>query len=685
MSDKIRAAARQQQFLEVVSRDEAVARFECHLQLEPLGNETVSLAAALNRVLAEDVVAGVDVSGFDRSNVDGFAVRAADTFGAMEEDPRTVTLNEEVIAPGAEPRLEVQPGTATTIATGAMIPRGADAVVMVEDTDVIDEPGERGGVSPPVTEVDEATNDTRGLTPHGSPLLLITRAVAAGANITFAGTDIARGETVIRAGRLITSREIGVLAAIGCETVNVFRKPRVAVISTGNEIVPPGEERPPGFVYDSNLSILTAAITELGGEPVPLGVVRDDEARLDEFLKRGLECDAVVMSGGTSKGAGDLSYRVVSRLTDPGIVVHGAALKPGKPICLAVTNRKPVVILPGFPTSAIFTFHEFVAPVIRRLAGRKEKPRGQVQARVPMRINSDRGRTEYVLVGLVKADGPRPVGSSLARARGLLTAYPLGKGSGSVTTFSHADGFIKIDAQTEYLEADAIVDVHLLDEQIEPADLVVIGSHCVGLDYLLSEMERRGFTTKVMHVGSTGGLNAAKRGECDLAGMHLLDAKTGEYNRPFLNDDLELIPGYGRMQGFVFREDDSRFADTDAEQFVTAALADESCRMINRNAGSGTRILIDELLAGEKPAGYAVQAKSHNAVAAAVQQGRGDWGVCIETVAREYGLSFVPIREERYDFALPKARAESAAVREFITILESDTTRTELRARGFNA
>jgi len=635
---------RQQQFLEVVSRDEAIARFTRHLRLEPLGAETVELDAALNRILAEDVVSDVDVSGFDRSNVDGFAVQAADTFGAMEEQPQTLMLGSDVIVPGVPPGQEISGGTAAAIATGAMIPRGADAVVMVEDTDV---------------------DDT-----EGGQRLQVTRAVAPGENITFAGTDIARGETVLRQGRQLTSREIGVLAAIGRERVKVYRKPRVAVISTGDEIVPPGAERPAGFVYDSNRHILAAAIEELGAEPLSLGVVRDDERQLEEFLRRGLEQDAVVLSGGTSKGAGDLSYRVVSRLSDPGIVVHGAALKPGKPICLAVTGGKPVVILPGFPTSAIFTFHEFVAPVLRRISGRRQTSRSVVRAKVPLRINSHRGRTEYVLVGLVRGEG-EPV------------AYPMGKGSGSVTTFSAADGFLTVDAQTEFVEAGVTVDVQLLDEQIEPADLVVIGSHCVGLDRILSEMERRGFSTKVLHVGSMGGLAAAKRGECDLAGIHLLDAKSGKYNRPFLTDDLELIPGYGRMQGIVYRPGDSRFEGKTVEAALADAVGDSACRMINRNAGSGTRILTDELLQGAKPSGYAVQAKSHNAVAAAVQQHRGDWGVAIETVAREYGLAFLPVRREQYDFVVPKARRERPAVREFAAILQTPQMRSALAGRGF--
>jgi len=642
----ISAAARQEQFLEVIGRDEATHRFQQHLKLEPLGAETIPLSKSLGRVLAQDVVSPVDVSGFDRSNVDGFALQAADTFEAMEEKPRQVTLNNEVLSPGVEPKLTIAPGTATTIATGGMVPRGADAVVMIEHTELVQE------------ESGEAS------------LLEITHAVAPGQNITFAGTDIAKGETILRAGQLLTSREIGVLAAIGLAEVSVYRKPQVAIISTGDEIVAPGEPRPAGMVYDSNLAILSAAVEELGGEPVPLGIVCDDEEKLQQCLDQALKFDVIVLSGGTSKGAGDISYHVVSRLDDPGIVAHGVALKPGKPICLAVAHGKPVVILPGFPTSAVFTFHEFVAPVIRSLAGHPRQSPDVVKAVLPMRINSERGRTEYLLVGLVKTEDG-------------LAAYPMGKGSGSVTTYSCADGFITIGQQMEIVEAGSTVDVHLLSEKLKPAALVVIGSHCIGLDYLLGEMQRRGFSTKAIHVGSTGGLNAAKRGECDIAGIHLMDPETGQYNHPLLTPDLDLIPGYRRMQGIVFRSGDSRFEGKSISEAVRNALSDPDCRMINRNAGSGTRILIDQLLKGNQPPGYPVQAKSHNAVAAAVVQNRADWGMAIDTVAKDYGLSFLPHQEEHYDFAVPKHRRDRPAVIAFRELLAETRVRERLDEMGF--
>ncbi len=651
------AGREQDQFLEVIDRDEAERRFQAAIDLTPLGEEVVALEAALGRVLAADVAAPVDVPFFDRSNVDGFAVRAADTFGASEQHPRRLHVNAEILATGVEPRSELAAGTATVIATGGMVPRGADAVVMVEFTR---------------TERDE---------------VLIFRPAVPGAAVSFAGSDIGAGEIVLRRGELLSSRETGVLAALGIGRVRVYRRPRVTIISTGDEIIAPGEPMRPGLVYDSNAVILADAVRELGGEPIGLGIVADNEPDLAVRLKAALAADVVLLSGGTSKGAGDLSYRVVSKLPPPSdqrsaIVAHGVALKPGKPICLAATRvapdrrNVPVVILPGFPTSAIFTFHEFVAPVIRALGGRRREPAGVVPARLPVRVNSERGRTEYLLVGLV--DGPRG-----------LAAYPMGKGSGSVTTFSRADGFVVIPREREQLEEDSVVSVQLLGRTIEPADLVAIGSHCVGLDLLLGLLHDRGLRVKSLAVGSTGGITAARRGECDVAGVHLLDPNTDSYNLPFLTPDLVLVRGYTRMQGLVYRPDDGRFCDRTLADAVGAALADPLCRMVNRNRGSGTRVLIDRLLAssGEprQPPGYFVEVKSHNAVAAAVAQGRADWGLAIETVARAARLGFLPMRDEQYDFVIPSVRLDRPSVRAFLAVLQADDARDLLRTHGLIA
>jgi putative molybdopterin biosynthesis protein len=406
---------------------------------------------------------------------------------------------------------------------------------------------------------------------------------------------------------------------------------------------------------------------------VPLGIVGDDESALEAALERGLAgADVVVISGGTSKGSGDLSYRVLGRRT-PGIVVHGVALKPGKPVCLGAIGATPVAILPGFPTSAIFTFHEFVAPVIRRLAGLGPGSRDAVAAHMALRCNSERGRTEYLLVNLVQtpsADG--------------WTAYPMGKGSGSVTTFSRADGFVIIPRTQEYLEAGEPVSVTLLGRGLEPADLVAIGSHCVGLDRILSILANaQGLRVKTLWVGSQGGLSAASRGECDLAGVHLLDPATDRYNVPFLPAGVRLVRGYDRMQGLVYRQGDPRFEGRSVSDAVNAATDDAACLLVNRNRGSGTRVLIDGLLAGRKPPGSAVEVRSHNAVAAAVSQGRADWGVAIAPVARSYGLAFTPVRVEQYDFAVPDDRWNRPVVAAFRALLAEPESRRALAELGF--
>ncbi len=237
----------------------------------------------------------------------------------------------------------------------------------------------------------------------------IGRALTAGSGVSFAGTDITAGETVLRRGQILTSRDTGVLAAIGVATVDVWRKPIVAILSTGDEIIPPGQPMQPARIYDSNAQVLADAVRELGGEPLRLGITPDDADALRAKVRDALEAaDIVLLSGGTSKGAGDISYRVVAELTDPGIVAHGVALKPGKPICLAASGGRPVVVLPGFPTSAIFTFHEFVAPVLSSMAGRTHEERATVQARLAVRVNSEIGRTEYLLVGLVEIPTASP-------------------------------------------------------------------------------------------------------------------------------------------------------------------------------------------------------------------------------------------------------------------------------------
>ncbi|MBR0899605.1 molybdopterin biosynthesis protein [Bradyrhizobium tropiciagri] len=632
----------QDQFLTILSREEAIARFEAALFPRQLPSEIRRLADALGRALAADVVAPIDVPPFDRSNVDGFAVRSADLARAGEGGPVRLVLNGETISCGTAPALPVLPGTATVIATGGPVPRGADAIVMVEHT----QPAATGAIE-------------------------VRRAASPGQFVSYAGSDIARGEALLRAGTIIGSREIGMLAACGIAEVQVTRRPRVAILSTGDELVQPGETLRPAAIYDTNGAIVTAAIAENGGDASFLGAIADNEVMLEAAMRKALaDSDMLVLSGGTSKGAGDVSHRIIAKLGKPGIIAHGVALKPGKPLCLAVCDGKPVVILPGFPTSAMFTFHDMIVPVLRRMAGLPPRPDARVMAKVPVRIASELGRTEFVMVSLVEgADG--------------LIAYPSGKGSGAITSFAQADGFLKIEALADQLPAGSETEVTLLTPHVRVPDLVIVGSHCTGLDLVTTPLAHAGLVVRSIAVGSLGGLAAAKRGECDLAPIHLFDDKTETYNTPYLADGLELVPGWRRMQGIVFRKDDTRFAGLSAEEAVRAALADPACIMVNRNQGAGTRILIDRLLAGSRPDGYWNQPRSHNAVAAAVAQHRADWGMTIAPVAHVSGLGFIPLAEEHYDFALVTARKQRPAVQAFLEALASEERRAALVAAGF--
>ena len=630
----------QTQFLKVLSRDEAEAEFWAALAPAPLGTETLRLDDLGGRILAQDIAAPVDAPPFDRATVDGFAVLASDLAMASGAEPVRLALNPEVIACGTPPRIPLTSGTATQIATGGPLPRGADAVVMVEHTE-----------------------------PDGGGIL-VSRAIAPGTHLSFAGSDIARGQILLRQGTRIGSREIAMLAAVGLDRAPVWRRPRVAVLSTGDELVQPGQPLREAGIYDSNGPVITAALRENGCDALHLGAVADDEAALSAAVRAAFaQHDALILSGGTSKGAGDLTVKVISALGQPGIVAHGVALKPGKPLCLAVCDGKPVVVLPGFPTSAMFTFHELVAPALRAMAGLPPRPQDRIQARLPLRLTSELGRTEFAMVALTDSpDG--------------MVAHPVGKGSGAVTAFAQADGFVTVPALADHLPAGTIAEVTLFTPGLTAPPLSIIGSHCIGLDAVVGRLTAAGIVPRILATGSQGGLAALRRGECDLAPIHLLDPDSGHYNHPFLSEDMQLLPGWRRMQGIVYRKDDPRFdGQGTAALALERALTDPSVLMVNRNQGSGTRVLTDGLLRGRRPAGYWNQPASHNAVAAAVAQGRADWGMAIRPVADALGLGFLAVADEHYDFAAPKTPRRADLLARFTLALQDSAA--DLALLGF--
>jgi putative molybdopterin biosynthesis protein len=261
-------------------------------------------------------------------------------------------------------------------------------------------------------------------------------------------------------------------------------------------------------------------------------------------------------------------------------------------------------------------------------------------------------------------------------------AFPTAKGSGAVTSFSQADGFIEVDALAAVLDADTLAHVTLIGDSARAPDVVIMGSHDVALDVVVGALAERGFSARTIAVGSQGGVSAAMRGQCDLAPVHLVDPTTGIYNEHLLAPEISLVKGWQRMQGVLFRPGDARFEGKSAEDAVHAVRNDPACLMVNRNAGAGTRILIDKLIGGVRPPGYANQPRSHNAVAAAVAQGRADWGVAIEPVARMYGLAFLPLTPEHYDFLLVESRRDRPAVRAFLAALRDPRTRERIAALG---
>ena len=408
-----------------MSFDEAKKTIDQQLKPKPLGTKQIPLLEAHNRVLAEDATSSLDIPPFNRSTVDGYAVKAEDTFGAEENQPAKLRVCGSVVI-GELPKLSVSKGEAAEIVTGAPIPEGADAVVMVEDT-----------------------NRQNGE-------LKVFSSVTKSENVMRKGADIRNGETILKVGRLLGSREIGVLAALGMAKVKVYAVPTVGVLSTGAEVTEPGKELPPGKIYYINAYSLCAAVLESGGNPVYSGVVPDEKAVLRDALEKVLaSVDMVVTSGGVSVGPKDIMPETVGSLGKPGLVFSGIAVKPGKPVTVALVGSKPVFSLPGHPTSALLMFLLLARPVIQVMAGRTLREIASVRAVAGSRMFAAKGRRTFVMVRLRK------------ESAGRLVAEPVESGaSGAITTLAKADGFVEISENVQFVDADEEVVVSLFRENV---------------------------------------------------------------------------------------------------------------------------------------------------------------------------------------------------------------------------
>lgn len=407
-------------FRKLLTLEEARAALAQHFTPKPAGTEEVSLLEAYNRVFAEDVTADINIPPFDRSTVDGYAVKAEDTFGADEDKPVTLKICGEVNI-GELPKIKILDGEVAEIVTGAPIPEGADAVVMLEHTERKDD------------------------------ILYVYNAVVKDENVMKAGADIRKGENVLKAGKLLSSKEIGVLAALGKTKIKVYKTPKVAVLSTGAEISEPGTKLLPGKIYDINAYSLSAAVAENFGTPIYLGVFPDDEFELRKVLKNALaSADIILTSGGVSVGPTDVIPKTLDSLGKPGVIVNGIAIKPGKPTTITIANKKPVFSLPGHPTSALLVFHLLVRPIIQRMAGLKKRKILKVKASASARMIPAKGRRTFIMVKLKRDKSNQ------------LLAEPVPTGlSGAITTIARADGFVEIPEHQQFVDENEKVVVYL--------------------------------------------------------------------------------------------------------------------------------------------------------------------------------------------------------------------------------
>ncbi|MFB6171028.1 MAG: molybdopterin biosynthesis protein [Haloarculaceae archaeon] len=605
---------------------EAIASLD--LEPEP---ESVPLREARGRVLAARIDAELDVPGFDRASMDGYAVRARDTFGADEADPVRLTQVGAVHA-GEAPDVAVGEGETAEISTGAVVPEGADAVVMVERTDrVADRPGAQSS--------DEATDEAS----DGD--VLVRAAVAPGDNVMFAGADVAAGERALGPGTELTAREIGLLSALGVETVPVRGRPRVGIVSTGDELVRPGDDLDSGAgqIYDVNSYTIATAVEEAGGVAELYPHAGDDYEELERVLREAArECDLVLSSGSTSASAVDVIYRVVEEQGE--LLLHGVAVKPGKPMLVGRLDGSAYVGLPGYPVSALTIFRTFVAPAVRRAAGLPEPRTATVEGRMARQERYAEGRRRLMPVGLVED------------ATGETLVYPVDKGSGATTSLVEADGLVEVPADTSYLDEGETVTVRLFSPDVRSPDVFGVGEDDPALSRLLDRVER----PRYLAVGSREGVRRLRDGVPDVA-------VTSAPGDPGF--EVTELGRWRREWGLVVP------AGNPAGVEGVADLVDRDLRFVNRTTASGLRTSLGNALAAlaeergvdrrdlvEAVDGFDLAVRAHESPARKVRAGAADAGLGLRATAERLDLGFVPVGEETVRVLADPDRTEKPGV-----------------------
>ncbi len=620
-------------YLRLTSIEEARERFLAAVDpVRLLGEEEIPTVAARGRLTAAPVWARRSSPPCHQAAMDGFAVAAAATFGATPEVPRFLKVGEE----------------AFPVNTGHPLPRGTDAVIMVEQI--------------PDPEADSIAVEAPVFPWH---------------NVRRIGEDLVAGEMVLPEGELITPWAQGALLAAGVTRVLVRRLPQVAILPTGSELIP-GDwegELPPGRLPEFNSVILAGMVAELGGIPQVRPVVPDEPGALTAALREALEeADVVLINAGSSAGSEDYTVQAVAALGE--VLVHGVAMMPGKPTLLGVAAGKPVIGNPGYPVSAVLSFEQFVAPLLTRLTGRSLPPRPTVAVSPSQNLPSKAGLTEFIRV-------------TLGRVGEKIIATPLPRAAGAITSLVRADGLLVVPALSEGLEEDRPVPAELL---VRPQDLemtlVVLGSHDNTLDLLATLLRRRDPRLRLAsgHVGSQGGLAALARGRAHFGGCHLFDPESGEYNIPYIR---RLLPGLRlKLINLAWRQQGLMVAPGNPKQIRTLRdLARPGVRFINRQRGAGTRLLLDHLLREEglSPAdlqGYEREEYTHMAVAVNVLSGAADVGLGILAAARALGLEFIPLRPERYDLVVPETTFADPRFQILLEVIRSREFREAARALG---